>query len=308
MRPQLKILSHYGPTEATVGMLTYDVARDRTGYFTTVVPVGRALDNTQAYVLDRWKQPLPVRVGGELYIGGLCVARGYLNHPEITAGRFIPDLYGGKPGRRLYDTGDQVRLLPDGNIEFLGRLDRQVKIRGFRIELGEIESALLQHESIREAVVIAIGEEVEEKRLVAYLASGNGELLGQGELRSYLKQRLPDYMTPAAFVVMEKLPLMSNGKLDRRALPAPEKLDEGRQYEPPIGATETSLAKIWADILKLERVSRNDNFFELGGHSLLAIKMIEQMRREGLRTNVRAIFTHPTLADLAAVLEIEWRV
>jgi aryl carrier-like protein len=198
--------------------------------------------------------------------------------------------------------------LPDGNIEFLGRLDRQVKIRGFRIELGEIETTLLQHKAIREAVVIAAGEKAEEKRLVAYLTLRSGELLGQGELRSHLKQRLPDYMTPAAFVVMEKLPLMSNGKLDRRALPAPDKFDDARQYEPPIGVTEASLAYIWAEILQLERVGRNDNFFELGGHSLLAIKLIERMRREGLRTNVRAIFTHPTLADLAAVLETEWRL
>ena len=305
IRPQCRILSHYGPTEATVGMLTYDVERDRTGYYTTVVPVGRPLDNTQAYALDTWMRPLPAGVGGELYIGGLCVARGYLNHPEITAEKFIPDLYGKEPGVRLYRTGDQVRRLPDGNIEFLGRLDRQVKIRGFRIELGEIESTLLRHEGVREAVVIAIGEEAEEKRLVAYLAPRNGELLGQGELRSYLKRRLPDYMTPAAFVVMEKLPLMSNGKLDRRALPAPDNLDDARQYEPPIGMAETTLARIWSEVLKLERVSRNDNFFELGGHSLLAVRLIERMRREGLHANVRDLFADPTLAAFAAAIRGE---
>jgi amino acid adenylation domain-containing protein len=284
-------------------MLTYDVERDRTESYTTIVPVGRPLDNTQAYTLDRWMQPSPIGVGGELYIGGLCVARGYLNHPEITAEKFIPDLYGKDPGARLYKTGDQVRLLPDGNIEFLGRLDRQVKIRGFRIELGEIESALLQHEAIREAVVIAGGGEGGDKRLVAYLTARNGDSLAQGELRSYLKRRLPDYMTPAAFVVMEKLPLMSNGKLDRRALPAPDIFDDARQYEPPIGMGETTLARVWAEILDLERVSRNDNFFELGGHSLLAIKLIERMRQEGLRANVRALFTSPTLSAFAAMVK-----
>ena len=192
--------------------------------------------------------------------------------------------------------------MPDGNIEFLGRLDKQVKIRGFRIELGEIESALLQHEGIREAAVTALGGEAEEKRLVAYLAPNNGKLLRQSELRSYLRQRLPDYMMPAAFVVMEKLPLMSNGKLDHRALPAPDGFDDACQYEPPIGMAETLVARIWAEILKLERVSRNDNFFELGGHSLLAIKLNERMRQEGLRADVRSLFTNPTLAAFAVAV------
>jgi aryl carrier-like protein len=233
------------------------------------------------------------------------VARGYLNHPEITAEKFIPDLYGKEPGARLYRTGDQVRRLPDGNLEFLGRLDGQVKIRGFRIELGEIEATLLRRGDIREAVVIAIGDKAEEKRLVAYLAPRDGELLGQGELRSYLKRRLPDYMTPAAFVVMDKLPLMSNGKLDRRALPAPDNLDDSSQYEPPIGMAETALARIWSEVLKLERVGRNDNFFELGGHSLLAVRLIERMRREGLHANVRALFADPTLSAFAAAIRGE---
>jgi amino acid adenylation domain-containing protein len=305
MKPQCRILSHYGPTEATVGMLTYDVEQDRTERCTTVVPIGHPLENTQAYVLDRWLQPVPTGVVGELYTGGLCVARGYLNHPETTAEKFIPHLYGKEPGGRLYKTGDQVRYLPDGNIEFLGRLDQQVKIRGFRIELGEIEAALLQHKAIREAVVIATGEVGEEKRLVAYLVSAKGEQLGLSELRSFLKRRLPDYMTPSSFVPMEKLPLMPNGKLDRGALPASGgDAYVRREYEAPIGEIETALARIWGELLKVERVSRHDNFFELGGHSLLAVQVMSRLRQEvGVEVGLAGLFERPMLADLAQIVE-----
>ena len=231
-RPECKIMSHYGPTEATVGNLTYEVEWDRSEYYRSVVPVGRPLENTEAYLLDRWLQPSPIGVGGELYIGGKCIVRGYLNHPEITAERFIPNIYSCEAGGRLYKTGDLVRYLRWGEIEFLRRMDQQVKIRGYRVELGEIETRLREHECVAEAAVIARGEGV-EKRLVGYVVMREGEEGRVSDLREYLKERLPGYMAPGAYVRLERLPLMANGKLDKKALPEPEvrgrELEEGYQ-------------------------------------------------------------------------------
>jgi aryl carrier-like protein len=271
-------------------------------------------------LLDVLGNLVPRGVAGEIYIGGAGVARGYLNRAELTAERFIASPF--VEGDRLYRTGDLGRYLADGNIEFLGRNDFQVKIRGFRIELGEIEAKLLSHPLVREAVVLAREDVAGDKRLVAYYTAsadragspGDGSVVGldgegsgssvvdidAAELRSYLSEMLPEYMVPAAYVRLDVLPLTPNGKLDRKALPAPEGDAYTRGvYEAPVGAVETTIAGIWSEVLKVERVGRHDNFFELGGHSLLAIRVLERMRRAGLQADVRALFTSPVLAQLA---------
>ncbi|HEU4885132.1 MAG TPA: amino acid adenylation domain-containing protein, partial [Longimicrobium sp.] len=240
--------------------------------------------------------PVPVGVPGELYLGGAQVARGYLGRPGLTAERFVPDPFSGEPGARLYRTGDRVRWLAGGELEFQGRVDEQVKIRGFRIEPGEIEGVLRRAEGVADCVVVAREDEPGEKRLVAYVV-GDVEA---GVLREHLHRELPEYMVPAAFVALDALPLTPNGKLDRKALPAPEgDAYARRSYEAPLGKVEAALAEIWGEVLRVERVGRRDHFFELGGHSLLAVKLIERMRRAGLHTDVRALFTTPVLAELA---------
>jgi aryl carrier-like protein len=249
-----------------------------------------------------------VGVAGELYIGGAGVARGYLNRPELSAERFLNDPFSTAADARMYRTGDLARYLPDGNIEYLGRNDFQVKIRGFRIELGEIEARLAELPGIREAVVLARDDGPGDKRLIAYYVPDSSvpdssvHNLHADHLRSQLAKRLPEYMVPAAYVLMDVLPLTPNGKLDRRALPAPDaNAYTVRSYEEPQGDTEVLLAQIFAEVLKLDRVGRHDNFFELGGHSLLAVQLIERMRRSGVPVDVRTLFTTPTLADLAAI-------
>jgi len=243
---------------------------------------------------------VPIGVAGELYIGGTGVARGYLNQPDLTAERFISSPF--VEGDRLYKTGDSARYLPDGDIEFLGRTDFQVKIRGFRIELGEIEARLAQHPLVGEAVVLAREDALGQKQLVGYYTRANATVeLGAESLRAYLLETLPEYMVPAAYVMLDALPLTPNGKVDRKALPTPtDSSYVRREYEPPSGEVECVIARIWTDLLKLARVGRRDNFFELGGHSLLAIEVIARMRRSGLNGDVRMLFTAPTLAELAA--------
>ncbi|HLI04400.1 MAG TPA: amino acid adenylation domain-containing protein, partial [Terracidiphilus sp.] len=286
----------YGPTETTVDVTAWTYAqRERSS-----IPIGRPIANTQMYILDREGEPAPVRVAGELYIGGAGVGRGYLNRPELTAEKFVPDAFGAEGGGRLYRTGDLGRWLPDGNIEFLGRNDYQVKIRGFRIELGEIEARLAAHEQVREAVVMAREAGPGDQRLVAYYTVETADA-GAESLRAHLAAKLPDYMVPAAYVRLEALPLTANGKLDRKALPAPEgDAYSTRGYEAPQGEVESRLAEIWAEVLKLERVGRHDNFFSLGGHSLLAVTLIERMRRSGFPVDVRTLFATPVIAELAA--------
>jgi len=243
---------------------------------------------------------MPVGAVGELYIGGAGVARGYLNRPELTARVFIDSPF--VAGDRLYKTGDLARYLPDGNIEFLGRNDSQVKIRGFRIELGEIESQLITCEGIREAVVLAREDTPADKRLVAYYTASDGEVPVE-QIRAHLTARLPEYMIPAAYVILDSLPLTRNGKLDRKALPAPGVgAHVTGHYEAPVGAVEDALAHIWCEVLGLERVGRLDNFFEIGGNSLLAVKVIAQMRRANLFADVRSFLTSSTLFELASCL------
>ncbi|UAW64946.2 non-ribosomal peptide synthase/polyketide synthase [Mycoavidus sp. HKI] len=294
-RPRL--LNVYGPTETTISTTVHEVTADDCRWRT----IGRPIANTRIYILDTSMQLTPVGVAGELYIGGIGVARGYLNRPELTAERFLPDPFSDRADAWMYKTGDLVRYLPDGNLEFLGRNDHQVKIRGFRIEPGEIEARLVEHPQVRDAAVLALGEG-SDKRLIAYIVADPDEQLAS-TLRSHLATRLPEYMMPAAFVRLDTMPLTPNGKLDRRALPEPDDGAFARQaYEAPQGEIEATLASIWAELLGVERISRHDSFFALGGHSLLAVQMIERLRRLNLAVSVRALFDTPTLSVLAQSL------
>ena len=260
--------------------------------------IGRAIHNSQAYVLDGALRPVPIGVPGELYLGGAGVARGYLGRPSLTAGRFVPDPFGAEAGARMYRTGDKVRWLPDGALEYMGRLDEQVKIRGFRIELGEIEAAL-RRAGAADCVVVA-REDGGEKRLVAYVAGA----ADAEALRASLRRGLPDYMVPGAFVFMDTLPLTPNGKLDRKALPAPDLAAAADAYVAPRTPTEEVLAGIWAETLRLDRVGARDGFFDVGGHSLLATRVVSRVRRDlGVELPLRALFEHPVLAQLAAEID-----
>jgi arthrofactin-type cyclic lipopeptide synthetase C len=298
---EYSVVNNYGPTEATV-VATSGVVEASGG----AVTIGRPIGNTRIYILDEQQQPVPMGVTGELYVAGAGVARGYLNRPELTAERFLKDPFCSDDRGRMYRTGDLGRWLGDGRIEFVGRNDDQVKVRGFRIELGEIEARLVEHEGVGEAVVVAREDTPGEKRLVAYYTVGGEREVGAEELRRQLSGQLPEYMVPAAYVRLEELPLTANGKLDRKALPAPEgDAYAVKRYEAPVGEIETRLAEIWAEMLKVERVGRHDNFFELGGHSLLAVKLMERMRQQGLHADVRALFATPTLAELASTVGLE---
>ncbi|MBF6031871.1 amino acid adenylation domain-containing protein [Pseudomonas sp. P155] len=288
----------YGPTEAAVDVTAWDCAGtiEQTPDNT---PIGKPIANTRMYILDAQQQPVPQGVIGELYIAGVQVARGYLNRPQLTAERFLEDPF--HPHGRMYRTGDVVRYRPDGNIEYLGRNDDQVKIRGLRIELGEIQARLAQIKGVQEAVVVAREDVPGDKRLVAYYT---GERLEIDLLRSQLLEHLPDYMVPTVFVHLDRLPLSPNGKLDRKALPAPDQQSlKTREYEAPVGDVEITLARLWAELLNVERVGRHDHFFELGGHSLLAVSLIGRLRQEGMEADVRALFEQPTLAGYAAITE-----
>jgi amino acid adenylation domain-containing protein/non-ribosomal peptide synthase protein (TIGR01720 family) len=291
----------YGPTESTVWATIGEVRE--AGLSTAFASVGRPFAGRRIYILDRSLSPVPVGVPGELYIGGAGLARGYLNRPELTAEKFVPDPFSLTDGERLYRTGDLARYQSDGNIEFLGRLDHQVKIRGFRIELGEIESVLLDHPSVREAVVVAREEESGEKRLVAYLAGTEGAI-DLSMLREHLRSKLPDYMVPSAFMVLESLPLSSNGKIDRKALPAPDASSlttfNSDEFAAPRTPIEEGLCEIWREVLRVEHIGIHDNFFELGGHSLLATQVISRIRKTfEVELPLRALFECPTIADLA---------
>ncbi|WP_235567260.1 condensation domain-containing protein, partial [Lysobacter sp. Root604] len=283
----------YGPTECTVDATTcaLDAAESPS--------IGKPLSNMQIYILDAQGGPVPVGVAGELHIGGDGVARGYWNREALTAERFVRDPFSADPQARMYKTGDLGRWRPDGTIEYLGRNDFQVKIRGFRIELGEIEARLAACAGVREAVVLAREDVPGDKRLVAYLAADQD--LAVAELRARLSVELPDYMVPSAFVVLDAFPLTPNGKLDRKALPAPDGSSlVQREYEAPQGAIEDALAEIWQALLKVEQVGRHDHFFELGGHSLLAVQLVSRVReRLGVEVPLRELFVHPVLHAFA---------
>jgi len=241
-------------------------------------------------------------VAGELHIGGDGLARGYWNRPELTAQTFIDHSFYGEPTRRLYKTGDWGRYLPDGSIEFLGRIDNQVKIRGYRIELGEIEAVLSQHSGIREAVVVARKDNPGDERLVAYVVSAQQWTPTTNELRSYLRERLPEYMVPSAFVFMDSLPLTPNGKVDRRGLPLAELVQRG-DFVTPRTPVEKKIAEIWAEVLRVDKVGVADNFFDLGGHSLSAAQVVSRMRAFfNFDMPLRSLFEAPTVEELATII------
>jgi len=291
-----------GPTETCVESTFWTCRRDLDQ---RTVPIGRPIANTQIYLLDRHKQPVPVGVTGELYIGGAGLARGYLNRPEMTAEKFLPDPFTTEPGARLYRTGDLGRYLPNGNIEFLGRIDHQVKIRGFRIELGEIEAVLAEHPTVRESVVIAREDSAGDKRIVAYFIPHEGAP-AISELRGYLKRSLPEYMVPSAWVILESFPLTPNGKVDRKALPVPDfsrtTLEQG--YVAPRDSVEGIIAMIWSEVLRRGPIGRHDNFFDLGGHSLKATQIVSRLRKVfQSEIPLRHLFEFPTIAALGVAID-----
>lgn len=299
------VLIHgYGPTEATVVATFCNLSQLEPNNWQREVPIGRPIANVQVYILDRNLQPVPIGVPGELYIGGEGVARGYLNNPTLTAEKFIhnPFKEEHQASERLYKTGDLARYLPNGNIEFLGRIDYQVKIRGFRIELGEIEAVLTTHPEVKEAVVIVREDQPSYKHLIAYIVAHEQSKI-QNQLRSFLKQKLPDYMIPATFIMLDELPLTPNGKVNRHVLPKPnwEEINSIGNFVPPRTETEQVLANIWSDVLRRKQVGIYDNFFELGGDSIISIQIIAAANQAGLQLTPKQLFQHQTIAELAIV-------
>jgi amino acid adenylation domain-containing protein len=325
--PGCRLINGYGPTENTTFTCCYPMTS--AADVGDSVSIGRPIANTEVFILDRRLNPVPIGVVGELVTGGDGLARSYFNNPELTAEKFIPNPYSDQPGARLYKTGDVVRYQRDGNLEFLGRIDHQVKIRGFRIELGEIESVLSQHPAVRETVVVAreddrnadcglgiaegetenskseIRNPKSEKRLVAYVVPKRQQTCTRSELNSFLRQKLPDYMLPSAFVFLDGLPLNPNGKVDRKSLPAPGWTRPGIEetFVAPRNGVERAIAGIWAEVLKLDRVGIHDNFFDLGGHSLKATQVMSRIRQAfELELPLRSLFEASTVAGLAELL------
>ena len=302
--PETKIINMYGPTENTT-FTTYYPVPNNSGCPLTTIFIGRPIGNTSTYVLDSELNPMPVGAVGELYAGGDGLAREYLNHPALTAEKFVPNPFSASGGERLYKTGDQVRYLYDGNIDFVGRIDHQVKVRGFRIELGEIESALVKQVGVNEAVVLALSRDQasEDKYLVAYIVPETGAGLDGGEFRMAMQSMLPDYMVPSFFVFMDEIPLTPNGKLDRKALPIPDASElKTQEYVAPHTETEKRLVNIWAEVLNLgrEEIGVKDDFFELGGHSLMATRVVSHVGKTfDIEIQIRDLFTHKTIQALA---------
>jgi amino acid adenylation domain-containing protein/thioester reductase-like protein len=299
----VELVNHYGPTETTVcATLLVTVDAEAWRGRAASIPIGRPLANTRIYLLDARGGPAPLSVPGELCIGGTGVARGYLGQPALTAERFVPDPFADEPGARMYRTGDRVRWLLDGTVEFLGRTDHQVKVRGYRIEPAEVEAALLAHPAVREALVMVREDEPGRRRLVAYVGAP-GEHPSSADLREWLRGRLPEYMVPGAFVVMDALPMTSHAKVDRRALPAPA-LDASEAYVEPRTETERTLAALWADVLGVARVGARDDFFDLGGHSLLALPLVHRVNEAfGVEVPLRTLFNAPNVAAMAAAVD-----
>ena len=295
----------YGPTETTVWSTTVEVKADREHrYADAPESIGKAIANTQIYILDEHLQPVPQGIPGELHIGGAGLARGYIKRPELTAQKFIPNPFSNQTDSRVYKTGDLVRYLADGNIEYIGRIDNQVKIRGYRIELGEIEAILLQHPQIGEGAVIVREDNPGNKRLVAYYVAKNPAPT-INEIRSFIKEKLPDYMVPEAFMNLESLPLTPNGKIDRRSLPAPDITSVSQSnFVPPSNATQEQIATIWTQILDIEKIGIEDNFFELGGNSLKVTQLVFEIREAfSVELPLQTLFEYPTIAELAEVID-----
>src|SRR5579884_283942 len=303
--PHCPLMNAYGPTECSDDVTHHAISRPPAETERTI-PIGRAIPNMRTYVLDAMLQPVPVGVSGELYVGGAGVGRGYLGEAARTAEAFIPDPFSNESGARLYKTGDLVRYRSDGTLEFLGRIDHQVKLRGYRIELGEIEAVLSRHVAIRECAVLVREDTPGNQRLIAYIVPQPGQNLQSDELSGYMKDILPEYMVPSAFVMMHALPLTANGKLDRKALPAPDQVDALSQaaFVAPRTPTEEELAKIWRDVLEVERIGIHDNFFEAGGHSLLITQVVARIRDAfEVELPLRVLFKTPTIAGVAEAIE-----
>jgi non-ribosomal peptide synthase protein (TIGR01720 family) len=292
------LIDAYGPTEVTICATTAEYRGD-----TRAPSIGRPIPNTQVHVLNSGKNPVPIGVAGELHVSGDGLARGYLNSPEMTAQKFIPNPFSQIPGTRLYRSGDLVRLLPDGRLDFLGRIDHQVKVHGFRIELGEIEAVLNEHEGVVEAAVIAREVDGERKGLVAYVLADGATAITGDVLRSYLRAKLPEYMVPGAFVVLGEMPLTAHGKIDRRALPSPDQAQPQMKtgFVAPRTSLEKILADVWAEVLQVDRVGVYDNFFELGGDSILSVRVLAKANQLGFHLTTNELFQHQTVAALAAV-------
>ncbi|MHB1561677.1 MAG: non-ribosomal peptide synthetase, partial [Isosphaeraceae bacterium] len=304
---RVRWINTYGPTEATVIASAFEPADSfAEGAGCPELPIGRPIAGAQIYLLDAQMEPVPAGLPGELYIGGEGVALGYLGRPGATASRFVPNPFGPVPGARLFRTGDRARWRPNGQLEFLGRVDHQVKIRGFRVEPGEVESVLRRHPSVSDAVVAAREDAVGNRRLVAYVVPRPPAAIDPDDLRRWLQSALPEYMVPSAFVALDTMPLSPNGKLDRSALPdpGPGSLDPACEYVAPRTPVEEELARIWADVLGLERVGIHDNFFDLGGHSLESVQLVSRMAAAlGRPVTVRSVFQAPTIAAMAELLE-----
>ena len=301
--PATRLINEYGPTETVVGCSTYEVAATDATF--GPVPIGHPVANTQLYVLDEKLQPVEKGVTGELYVGGDGVGVGYLRRQELTDERFIPDPFSGNTCGRLYRTGDLARFNPNGLLEYLGRIDNQVKIKGFRIELDEVETILNQHTYVEECAVLAREDATGEKRLVAYVVCDEAVVPDLEELRTFMKLKVPDYMVPSVFVRLESLPLTTNGKVDRNALPAPERKANGCQEQTCASkytATEQKLMKIWADVLNFEHVGLHDNFFDLGGDSILGTLILARAAQAGVKFSPRQLFQYQTIAELSQAI------
>jgi acyl-coenzyme A synthetase/AMP-(fatty) acid ligase/acyl carrier protein len=297
--PGTQLVNEYGPTETVVGSSAYLLppGKHRSG----PTPVGHPIQNLRFYVLDAHLEPVPAGLPGELYIGGAGVARGYLGRPGLTAEKFIPEPFGG-PGARMYRTGDRARWLANGNLVILGRTDHQVKVRGYRVEAGEIEAALRRNPGVRQCLVTVREDIPGDRRLVAYIV-GDPDTASQAALREQLRESLPEYMVPSAFVAMEALPKTATGKIDPKTLPAPEYAAEAGHVAPRT-AMEAALAGVWAEVLGVDRVGATDDFFALGGHSLLIMRLAARLRSDfAVDLPIRAVFTAPTLAEMAAAVE-----
>jgi amino acid adenylation domain-containing protein len=302
--PGTRLINEYGPTETVVGCCVYEVrvVDPHSGS----VPIGRPIANTQLYVLDPALKPVPPGVMGELYIGGVGVARGYLNRPELTAERFLPDPFRDGPDSRLYKTGDLARYRTDGTLEYLGRTDDQVKVRGYRIELGEIEATLAAHTKVQSCAVVAREDDPGHKQLVGYLTAADGDAPSTDDLREFLKERLPEYMVPARFVLLDSLPLTVNGKVDRKALPAPSIKPSGvGNGGTPHTKTAKIVASFWSDLLHVDGIGVEDDFFDLGGDSITAVALVTRLRAAfGCDPGLSVLFERPTIAGISEVIDM----
>jgi amino acid adenylation domain-containing protein len=299
-----RLCNEYGPTETHV--VTEFVATNCSLSWPTVPPIGRPINNVRLYILDEGLRPVPAGISGELYIGGVALARGYLNRPALTAERFLPDSFGA-PGARMYRTGDRVRCLPDGNLVFLARLDQQVKIRGFRVEIGEVEAVLCEHQDVAQAAIVARREADGLLSLVAYVVLKPESTFASRELRQFLSSKLPEHMIPSTFMQLDALPVSPNGKIDRPALPLPDwNIRGGAAFVAPRSGLEEIIARVWAEVLHIDRVGAEDNFFDLGGHSLLATQVVSRLRQLlVVNLPLRVMFEPPsTVAELAKAVVI----